>query len=120
MVDSEKRLTNALGKLENTRLTAVNRVEDYLQFCFGNATLTSYTLPIVVLRKRPYFKDDPEYGPVLQQVVGSNVRKAEYIQSVVLSIRFNEAEVQIPLREADYSGPEAFELSDSDGTIYIV
>ncbi len=110
--DQERVLAKALSELEGLALASVEFVQDYVQFHFDGPTLTAYTPPTITLQSStPLAWGDAGYRDALCEQIGSVVLRGE-VQPQKMCLSFLGGGVlEISLKDDDYRGPEAFQLS---------
>lgn len=78
---------------------------------FNGPTLTTYTLPTVVIGSSVFAFGDPGCRDALCNQIGSYVRRTEVEPKRLLVAFENGVTAAVSFREADYCGPEAIQFS---------
>jgi hypothetical protein len=116
-----------LALLTASTLTTVTFIHDYVQLGFekinsGTAErygLSAYTLPEIAVLGRTMVWDEPGYRDALCARIGLRVTKA-FIADEAATISFEDsARILISLKQKDYRGPEAFQLTDGKGLVVV-
>lgn len=98
--------------LENTEVSSVIFIRDYLQFYFegeqNNGTLTTYSLPVSVVNGRYFESGTIGYRDSLCSLINHQVKKSKIIsdQNIILTFD-NDDRLEVSLKKEDRSGHEA-------------
>lgn len=104
---------SVLHCLENTQLSAVTFVQDYVQLHFDGPCLTAYVWPHILNKKEPATPKVPGYRDALCERIGKTVVKAFEEPGERLVIVFeDDVTLEVSLNEADREGPEAAMFRD--------
>jgi hypothetical protein len=97
-----------LQLLENEQMGAVTFVQDYVQLHFDGPCLTAYVWPQVHNQGRSIRWPSPGYRDALCGLIGHIVVRAFEEPGERLAIQFADgAALEISLKDADRTGPEA-------------
>jgi hypothetical protein len=119
MKDLNLPLDAALQRLKGHRVSSVDFVEDYVQVHFDNACLTAYTLPRITLGDVQMEDRSSAYREALYRFEGSELLHANVEVGKEIIMNFSEGCLNISLRDEDYQGPEALQLKDADGRLWV-
>jgi hypothetical protein len=112
-------LAEALGNLTGRVLGSVEFVADYVQLRFDGPSLTAYTPPTVSRGSEIHIWGQPGYRDALCRHIGCRVERTA-VDGQQASIVFESgAAVSISLRDDDYRGPEALQLSLDEDHIWV-
>ena len=100
--------------LVGEELKSVCFVEDYLELCFGDAKVTYFAWPHVLLTEFSVAYGEPEYRNALCAQIGDKVVQASLEEGDALTIEFENGTVfGLSLREEDVDGPESGSYSET-------
>ncbi len=95
-------------------LKAVCFVEDYLELCFGDAKVTLYAWPHLLLTEFSVAYGEPEYRNALCAQIGEEVTEASLEEGSALTIELANAVVfGLSLREEDIDAPVSGSYSET-------
>jgi hypothetical protein len=114
-----KTLSDGLHELMGHVLSSVEFVEDYVQLRFDGACLSAYTLPVVTWGAGTLAFGESGYRDVLCRQIGCRLVQTDVDDTVVSMIFESGATVSISLRDEDYRGPEALQLSLDQSRIWV-
>lgn len=87
-------------------LRSVCFIEDYLELCFGDAKVTLFAWPHVLLTEFSVAYGEPEYRNALCAQIGEEVKEASLEESSALTIELaNGIVLGVSLREEDIDAP---------------
>ncbi|WP_155121174.1 hypothetical protein [Bryobacter aggregatus] len=119
MTHTPESLSAALSELRGRTLSSVEFVHDYLQLHFDGPTLTAYTLPIITKLGETLRLGQNGYRDALCGEIGSVVEAAEAEHDDVTLTFQDGAVVSISVRDQDYRGPEALQLTLDEQRIWV-
>ena len=100
--------------LVGEELKSVCFVEDYLELGFGEAKVTYFAWPHVLLPEFSVAFGEPEYRNALCAQIGETVATASLEEDDALTIEFGNGVVfGLSLREEDVDGPESGSYSET-------
>ncbi len=118
MVDD---LNDSLSQISGSILSSVEFVLDYLQLKFDGPTLTTYTQPSVSIGGKTISWGQSCYRDALCDRIGIRVVRTNIIDSVELTIDFEDAAVfTVSLRPEDYRGIEAVYFTGGIGGFWVI
>lgn len=96
---------SALESLVGQKLQSANSENGELGLAFPEAKLAIY---------------NPLKGSPIENSIGADIQSVEYIEKQKFVIKFNnQTELVVSLKDSDYSGPEAFCVTFSNGVIVV-
>ncbi len=119
MTNLDLTLHAALQNLKGHKISSVRFVEDYIQVYFGNACLTAYTLPKISLAGVRMEERTFGYKEALRRFEGNELQNAGVELGEEVVMRFSEGSLSISLRDEDYHGPEALQLKNAEGRVWV-
>ena len=100
--------------LVGEELKSVCFVEDFLELCFGDAKVTLYDWPHVLLKEFSVAYGEPEYRNAVCAQIGEEVAEASLEEGDALTIELQNGVVfGLSLREEDVDGPESGSYSET-------
>ena len=94
--------------LVGEELKLVCFVEDYLELGFGEAKVSFFAWPYVLLPDFSVAFGEPEYRNALCEEIGKLVKRAFTVEKQQIKIEFEDgSSISISLKPEDYRGPEA-------------
>ncbi len=95
-------------------LKSVCCVEDFLELCFGDAKMTLFAWPYVLLTDFSVAFGEPEYRNALCAQIGEEVREASLEEGSALTIELaNGVVLGVSLREEDIDAPVSGSYSET-------
>jgi hypothetical protein len=103
-----------ISTIIGTELKSVCFIEDYLEVCFGDSTVTYFAWPYVLLTEFSVAYGEPEYRNALCAQIGEEVVEASLEEGSSFTIELANAVVLgLSLREEDLDGPVSGSYSES-------
>lgn len=100
--------------LVGEELKSVCFIEDFLELCFGDAKVTLYDWPHVLLKEFSVAYGEPEYRNAVCAQIGEEVIEASLEEGDALTIELaNGVVFGLSLREEDVDGPESGSYSET-------
>ena len=120
MTHTSEPLSAALSELCGRTLSSVEFVHDYVQLHFDGSTITAFTLPIISRSGETVSWGEDGYRDALCEEIGCSIEVAGFEHDDV-SLTFQDGTViSISVRDKDYHGPEALQLSLDEQRIWVV
>ena len=112
-------LSEAIGKLKGRALSSVEFVQDYLQLRFDGPCLTAYTRPRIDNADGRLLWGTPRFRDRLCELIGATVTDA-WANEAEVSVSFDSGTViSISMKNEDYTGPEAVQFANEDGSVWV-
>ncbi len=103
-----------VSSLVGEELKSVCFVEDFLELCFGDAKLTFYAWPHVLLTEFSVAYGEPEYRNALCAQIGEEVKEASIAEGSALTMELaNGVVLGVSLREEDIDAPVSGSYSET-------
>ena len=103
-----------VSALIGEELKSVCFVEDYLELCFGEAKVTFFAWPHVLLTEFSVAYGEPEYRNAVCAQIGEQVAEASLEQGAALTIELQNGVVfGLSLREEDIDAPVSGNYSET-------
>jgi hypothetical protein len=100
--------------LVGTELKSVCFVEDFLELCFGDAKVSLFAWPHVLLTEFSVAYGEPEYRNAICAQIGEEVVEASIEEGSALTIELaNGVVLGVSLREEDIDAPVSGSYSES-------
>ena len=100
--------------LIGTELKSVCFIEDHLEICFGEAKVTYFVWPYILLTDFSVAYGEPEYRNALCAQIGEEIVEASLEEDSSFTVELANAVVLgISLREEDLDGPVSGSYSES-------
>ena len=113
-------LPDGLRELIGLQLSSVEFVQDYIQLHFDGPTLTAYTWPTVSKGSSVLSRGQSGYRDAICEPIGRLISQIEFQPESFGLVFDNKTIVRISLRDEDYRGPEAIQLSLSDYRTWVI